>query len=206
MNALNAETQSAISPSRAIELLKEGNSRYINGNMIDRNLNLQQEQTSDGQWPFAAVLGCIDSRVPSELIFDQGIGDLFNARVAGNFSNPDILGSLEYSCKVAGAKAVVVLGHSACGAVKGACDNVELGNITRMLENLKPAIEAVTDETENRTSSNAGFVQKVVESNVHLTVDDIRRNSPTLKEMEANGEIVIIAAVYDVASGKVDFK
>ena len=173
--------------------------------MMNRDLNLQQEQTSGGQWPFAAVLGCIDSRVPSELIFDQGIGDLFNARVAGNFSNTDILGSLEYSCKVAGAKAVVVLGHSACGAVKGACDGVELGNITSMLANLKPAIEAVSDETENRTSSNAGFVQKVVESNVHLTIEDIRRDSPTLKEMEANGEIVITAAVYDVASGKVAF-
>ena len=205
MNALNAETQSAITPSRAIELLKEGNARYTSGNMTERDLNLQQSQTSGGQWPFAAILGCIDSRVPSELIFDQGIGDLFNARVAGNFSNKDILGSLEYSCKVAGAKAVVVLGHSACGAVKGACDGVELGNITSMLANLKPAIDAVTDETENRTSSNGAFVQKVVESNVHLTVEDIRRDSPTLKEMEDNGEIVIAAAVYDVASGKVDF-
>lgn len=205
MNALNAETQSAITPSRAIELLKEGNGRYMSGNMTERDLNVQQSQTSVGQWPFAAILGCIDSRVPSELIFDQGIGDLFNARVAGNFSNTDILGSLEYSCKVAGAKAVVVLGHSACGAVKGACDGVELGNITSMLANLKPAIDAVTDETENRTSSNGAFVQKVVESNVHLTVEDIRRDSPTLKEMEDNGEILIAAAVYDVASGKVDF-
>lgn len=205
MNALNAETQSAIGPSRAIEILKEGNARFLNGNMTSRNLNLQQSQTSGGQWPFAAILGCIDSRVPAELIFDQGIGDLFNARVAGNFSNTDILGSLEYSCKVAGAKAVVVLGHSACGAVKGACDGVELGNITGLLANLKPAIAAVTDETENRTSSNGEFVQKVVESNVHLTVADIRRDSPVLKEMEANGEIVIAAAVYDVATGKVDF-
>ena len=205
MNALNAETQSAITPSCAIELLKEGNERYTNGKMVDRNLNLQQEQTSEGQWPFAAILGCIDSRVPAELIFDQGIGDIFNARVAGNFSNTDILGSLEYSCKVAGAKAVIVLGHSSCGAVKGACDGVELGNITSMLANLKPAIDSVTDETENRTSSNDGFVQKVVESNVLLTVADIRRDSPTLKKMEDNGEIVIAAAVYDVASGKVDF-
>ena len=205
MNALNAETQSAISPSRAIEMLKEGNARYISGNMLNRDLNMQQGQTSDGQWPFAAILGCIDSRVPAELIFDQGIGDLFNARVAGNFSNTDILGSLEYSCKVAGAKAVVVLGHSACGAVKGACDGVELGNITALLSNLKPAIAAVTDESEDRSSGNSGFVQKVVESNVHITVDDIRRDSPTLAEMESNGEIVIVGAWYDVASGKVTF-
>lgn len=205
MNSLNAETQGAISPSRAIELLQEGNERYTNGKMVVRNLNLQQEQTSYGQWPFAAILGCIDSRVPAELIFDQGIGDIFNARVAGNFSNTDILGSLEYSCKVAGAKAVIVLGHSSCGAVKGACDGVELGNITSMLANLKPAIDSVTDETENRTSSNDRFVQKVVESNAHLTVADIRRNSPTLKEMEDSGDIIIVAAVYDVASGKVDF-
>ncbi|MFT4682305.1 MAG: carbonic anhydrase [Granulosicoccus sp.] len=205
MNALNAESQNDISPSKAIELLKAGNTRFLNGNMTARDLNLQQSQTSGGQWPFAAVLGCIDSRVPAELIFDQGIGDLFNARVAGNFSNTDILGSLEYSCKVAGAKAVVVLGHSSCGAVKGACDGVELGNITSMLANLKPAIDSVTDETENRTSSNGGFVQKVVESNVLLTVADIRRDSPVLKEMEDNGEIVIAAAVYNVATGNVEF-
>lgn len=205
MNALNAETQGAITPSRAIEMLKEGNARYTSGNMTSRDLNMQQNQTSGGQWPFAAILGCIDSRVPAELIFDQGIGDLFNARVAGNFSNTDILGSLEYSCKVAGAKAVVVLGHSACGAVKGACDGVELGNITALLSNLKPAIAAVTDETEDRSSGNSGFVQKVVESNVHLTVDDIRRDSPTLAEMERNGEIVIVGAWYDVASGNVTF-
>lgn len=205
MNALDAETQGAISPSRAIEMLKEGNDRFTSGNMVNRDLNLQQSQTCDGQWPFAAILGCIDSRVPAEHIFDQGIGDLFNARVAGNFSNTDILGSLEYSCKVAGAKAVVVLGHSACGAVKGACDGVELGNITALLSNLKPAIAAVTDETDDRSSGNSGFVQKVVESNVHLTIDDIRRDSPTLAEMERNGEIVIVGAWYDVCSGKVNF-
>ncbi len=205
MNALNKDTQSAISPSKALELLKEGNERFIGGNMVNRDLNLQVSQTSGGQWPFAVILGCIDSRVPAELVFDQGIGDIFNARVAGNFSNTDILGSIEYGCKVAGSKLVVVLGHEGCGAVKGACDNVELGNITPLLANLKPAVESV-GESGDRSSANADFVSRVVSSNVDLTVADIRAQSPLLKEMEDNGEILIVGAVYDVASGKVTFK
>lgn len=205
MNALNADTQSAITPQKALELLKEGNARFLNKQMLDRDLNLQVSQTAGGQWPFAVVLGCIDSRVPNELVFDQGIGDIFSARVAGNFVNTDILGSIEYGCKVAGSKLVVVLGHEGCGAVKGACDGVELGNITALLANLKPAVDSV-EESEDRSSANKDFVHKVVDSNVDLTVEDIRRQSLLLKEMEANGEIMIVGAVYDVATGKVSFK
>ncbi|MGB0917967.1 MAG: carbonic anhydrase family protein [Flavobacteriales bacterium] len=205
MNALNSETQAAITPQKALEMLKEGNQRFLDKNMINRDLNLQVSQTAKGQWPHSVVLGCIDSRVPNELVFDQGIGDIFSARVAGNFVNTDILGSIEYGCKVAGSKLVVVLGHEGCGAVKGACDGVELGNITALLANLKPAVDSV-EEAGDRSSANSSFVHKVVDSNVDLTVEDMRAQSPLLKEMEANGEIMIVGAVYDVATGKVTFK
>jgi carbonic anhydrase len=205
MNALNSETQSAITPQKALELLKEGNERFLNKNMVNRDLNLQVSQTAGGQWPHSVVLGCIDSRVPNELVFDQGIGDVFSARVAGNFVNTDILGSIEYGCKVAGSKLVVVLGHEGCGAVKGACDGVELGNITALLSNLMPAVDSV-EESGDRSSANADFVHKVVACNVTLTVADMRAQSPLLEEMEDNGEIMIVGAVYDVATGKVTFK
>ena len=206
MNAQSQKSQASITPDIALRLLNEGNQRFITKKMLNRDLMLQMEQTANGQWPFAVVLGCIDSRVPAEIIFDLGIGDIFNARVAGNFVNTDILGSIEYGCKVAGSKLVVVLGHEGCGAVKGACDNVELGNITPMLGNLQQALDAVTDVTDNRTSTNKDFVHKVVEANVQLTVADVRLQSPILKEMEDNNEIAIVGAVYDVATGKVDFK
>jgi len=205
MNALNNETQAAISPAKALEMLKNGNKRFLNKGQVDRDLNLQVSQTAGGQWPFAVVLGCIDSRVPIELVFDQGVGDVFSARVAGNFVNKDILGSIEYGCKVAGSKLVVVLGHEGCGAVKGACDNVELGNITHLLRNLKTAVDSV-EESGDRSSANSDFVHRVVDNNVDLTVNDIRSQSPLLKEMEDNGEIMIVGAVYDVATGKVNWK
>ena len=204
MNALNSETQAAITPQKALEMLKEGNQRFLDKNMINRDLNLQVSQTAKGQWPHSVVLGCIDSRVPNELVFDQGIGDIFSARVAGNFVNTDILGSIEYGCKVAGSKLVVVLGHEGCGAVKGACDGVELGNITALLANLKPAVDSV-EEAGDRSSANSSFVHKVVDSNVDLTVEDMRAQSPLLKEMEANGEIKIVGAVYDMDNGEVTF-
>ncbi len=206
MNAQSKKSQSDITPETALGMLKEGNERFVAKKMLNRNLMFQVEQTANGQWPYAVVLGCIDSRVPAEIIFDQGIGDIFNARVAGNFVNTDILGSIEYGCKVAGSKLVVVLGHEGCGAVKGACDNVKLGNITPMLENLQQALDAVTDITDDRSSANKEFVQKVVEANVQLTVEDVRSQSPILKEMEDNAEIAIVGAIYDVATGKVKFK
>jgi carbonic anhydrase len=198
------ETQTNILPEEVIEILKAGNKRFVEGRMLKRDLNQQISDTANSQFPFAAVLGCIDSRVPAEMVFDQGIGDLFNARVAGNFVNTDIIGSLEFACKVVGSKAIVVLGHTSCGAVKGACANVELGNLTHTLKNIKPAIELVEKE-EGKCENNAYFVQKVADMNVRLTMENIRKQSPVLKEMEDKGEITIVGAMYDVATGKVSW-
>jgi carbonic anhydrase len=200
-----AKSQASMTPEKAIQMLKEGNERFVKDKMINRDLMEQVEKTSTGQYPFAAVVSCIDSRVPTEIIFDQGIGDIFNGRVAGNFVDEDMLGSLEFACKVAGAKAIVILGHSSCGAVKGACDNVELGNLTGMLQRIQPAVEAVTDVKEFRTSQNPEFVQKVADAHVELTVEDISENSSVLKEMIDNGEIKVVGAMYDVKTGKVTF-
>lgn len=202
--AQNKETQDSISPEQAIELLKLGNQRFLENSMLERSYEDQIQQTASGQYPFAVVLSCIDSRVPAELVFDQGIGDIFNVRVAGNFVNQDILGSIEYGCKVAGSKAVVVLGHASCGAVKGACDDVKLGHITGMLSKLKPAVEAVQEDGD-RTSANPAFVQKVVDMNIHLTSEAIRTQSDVLREMEETGEITIVGAMYDVKTGEVTF-
>jgi carbonic anhydrase len=196
------ETQDNITPAIALEMLKQGNDRFMNNAMLNRNYFEQIEATTGGQWPFAAVLSCIDSRVPAETVFDQGIGDIFSARVAGNIVNVDVLGSIEYACKVAGSKLVVVLGHSGCGAVKGACDGVELGNITPLLAHVKPAI-AATEEAGERNSSNTGYVNKVIDKNVELMIQRIKDESPILKEMAENNEIAIVGAVYDVASGRV---
>jgi carbonic anhydrase len=200
-----SETQDRMTPEMAIKMLKEGNARFTADEMINRDLMAQVKQTGSGQYPFAAVVSCIDSRIPTEIVFDQGVGDIFNARVAGNFVNTDILGSLEFATKVAGSKAVVVMGHTECGAVKGACDNVELGNLTPMLANIMPAVEGVTDITENRNSKNAAFVQKVADLNVELTIDRIMSDSQILREMYENGEIAIVGAMYDVHTGKVSF-
>ena len=204
VDAFNAEKQASTSPAQALQILKDGNERFVNSNHTHRDLLHQVSQTSKGQWPFAAIVGCIDSRVPAELIFDQGIGDIFNARVAGNFVNEDILGSLEFACKVAGSKLILVLGHSSCGAIKGACDHVELGNLTAMLSNLMPAVDSV-EEDGDRSSGNAAFVQKVVDANVEMTVQAIKDRSAVLKEMFDNGEINIAGAMYDVTTGKVHF-
>ena len=203
--AQTKDTQSAMTPEDAINMLKAGNKRYLNNSMLDRDLLQQTQQTATGQFPFAAVLGCIDSRVPAETVFDQGIGDIFTIRIAGNFINEDILGSMEFACKVAGSKAIVVLGHSSCGAVKGAIDNVQLGNLTGMLGKLRPAVHAVTDETADRSSGNAGFVQKVVDMNIKMSVEAIRQRSAVLQEMEDNGEIAIVGAMYDVKTGEITF-
>lgn len=201
----SSESQAKMTPEKAIRMLKEGNARFTGETMINRDLIGQVKQTGEGQYPFAAVVSCIDSRIPTEIVFDQGVGDIFNARVAGNFVNTDILGSLEFATKVAGSKAVVVMGHTECGAVKGACDNVELGNLTPMLANIMPAVEGVTDITENRSSKNAEFVQKVADLNVELTIDKIMSDSEILREMHENGEIAIVGAMYDVHTGKVTF-
>ena len=207
METQNQDTQDSLTPQAALQKLKDGNQRFLEKRMEARDFELQVAATSGGQWPFAAVLGCIDSRVPPELVFDQGLGDLFSVRIAGNFANEDILGSLEFSCKVAGSKLVLVLGHRHCGAVKGACDGVELGNLTSMLEKLRGAVEDIEEPTEPelRNSKNAEFVQAVAERNVVRTVDFIRSRSQVLGEMEAAGEILIAGAFYDGESGQVRF-
>ncbi len=207
MNAQTKATQDAISPAKALELLKDGNQRFIAKQQVERDLNLQVEQTSTGQYPFATVLSCIDSRVPAELVFDQGIGDIFSVRIAGNFVNSDILGSMEFASKLAGTKLVLVLGHTACGAVKGACDHAELGNLTGMLDKIAPAVEAVTEPANaaDRTSANIDFVNAVGTKNVALTIEKIRQDSPVLAEMEQAGEIQIVGGMYDIATGKVNF-
>ncbi|MDB2702526.1 carbonic anhydrase family protein [Flavobacteriaceae bacterium] len=207
MKAHTKDTQAIMTPQTSLTALKEGNERFLNGNQISRNLNAQVEETSTGQYPFATVLHCIDSRVSAEHIFDQGIGDLFSIRIAGNFVNEDILGSMEFACKLAGTKVLVVLGHTACGAVKGACDHARMGNLTSLINKLEPAVEAVSspaDESE-RTSANIDFVNAVATKNVEMTIEDIRSKSPILKEMEDNGEIKIVGGMYDIATGKVSF-
>ena len=199
-------SQATISPSQAIDLLKEGNQRFVNKTRSTRDLISQVQDTTSGQYPFATVLSCIDSRIPTEMVFDQGVGDLFNARVAGNFSNEDILGSLEFACKLAGSKVIVVMGHTSCGAVKGACDNAELGNLTQMLDKIQPAVKAVrTKPGEKRTSKNLSFVNRVAKKNVKLTIKDIKKNSPVLNEMCDNGDIDIVGAMYSVETGAVTF-
>ena len=207
MKALTKETQASISSEQAIQLLKEGNNRFINNNPINRDLLDQVKDTSSGQFPFATILSCIDSRVSSELIFDQGIGDIFSVRVAGNFVNEDILGSMEFACKLAGTKVVIVLGHTACGAVKGACDDAKLGNLTSLISKIKPAVTAVMEPAEDhlRNSSNIDFVNTVAEKNVYMTIDNIRSQSPVLKEMEDEGAIKIVGAMYDIKDGAVTF-
>lgn len=201
----SAESQAKMTPKDAIKMLKEGNERFTAEKMINRDLMAQVEKTGEGQYPFAAVVSCIDSRIPTEMVFDQGVGDIFNARVAGNFVNTDILGSLEFAAKVAGSKAIVVMGHTECGAVKGACDNVKLGNLTPMLANIQPAIDGVKDVSGERNSKNAEYVQQVADLNVELTIEKIKSDSEILREMYDNGEIDIVGAMYDVHSGKVTF-
>ena len=199
-------SQAAITPVKALEMLKAGNARFARGEMLERNYMAQIRATGDGQYPFAAVVGCIDSRVSNELIFDQGIGDIFSARVAGNFVNDGVLGSLEFACAAAGAKLVVILGHTECGAVKGACDDVVLGNLTRTLANIKPAVASVEGFAANRSSSNPAFVQAVADRNVVLTLARIRERSAILRDMADSGAIGLVGATYDVHKGRVTFK
>ena len=198
-------TQSAITPARALELLKQGNARFAAGTPLHRDLLAQMRATASGQYPFASIVGCIDSRVPPELVFDQGIGDVFSARIAGNFVDDEILGSLEFASKLAGSKLIVVLGHTQCGAIKGACDGAELGNLTTTLSHLLPAVDAVKDVPGPRSSKNAAFVEAVTDMNVRLTVQAIRKRSPVLDALAASGELAIVGAVYDVATGEVTF-
>ncbi|MGB5404651.1 carbonic anhydrase family protein [Robiginitalea sp.] len=207
MNALTKEDQAAITPSGALALLRSGNERFVEKRQAQRDLLEQVKATTTGQYPFATILGCIDSRVSAELVFDQGVGDIFSVRVAGNIVNDDLLGSMEFACKLAGTKLILVLGHTSCGAVKGACDDARMGNLTTLLSKIKPAVQAVTapENPEERTSQNLTFVDQVAETNVRLTMQNIRKLSPVLRMMEEDGEILISGAMYDIASGKVRF-
>jgi len=202
---LTAEEQAALTPDKILAALKAGNKRFMNNEITARDHSAQVRNSTMGQYPKAVILSCLDSRVPVEDVFDLGIGDIFVGRVAGNFVNEDLLGSMEFGCKVAGSKLILVLGHEHCGAVKAAIDDVELGNITAMLSKIKPAVELVSDFKGEKTSKNEAFVHEVCESNVKNTINQIRINSPILKEMEDNGEIKIVGAVYDLDDGEVTF-
>ena len=199
MSTLTKEIQDSISPNRAVEMLKEGNQRFLDKNELDRDLHLQVSQTSSGQFPYAVVLSCIDSRVPVELVLDQGVGDIFSARVAGNIINEDILGSIEYACGVAGSKAILVLGHSKCGAVTAACKGVELGNITALLSKVKPAIANI------KQRDGEVEVEEVTKANVHQSIKEIKEKSSILADLETEGKIKIVGAVYHVEDGRVSY-
>ena len=199
MSTLTKEIQDSISPNRAVEMLKEGNQRFLDKNEQDRDLHLQVSQTSSGQFPYAVVLSCIDSRVPVELLLDQGVGDIFSARVAGNIINEDILGSIEYACGVAGSKAILVLGHTKCGAVTAACKDVELGNITALLSKVKPAIANI------KLRDGEVEVEEVTKANVHQSIKEIREKSSILADLETEGKIKIVGAVYHVEDGRVSY-
>jgi carbonic anhydrase len=203
--ALTKAAQDAITPAKALQMLKQGNKRFVSGKSIERDFLAQVKQTSTGQFPFAAVVSCLDSRIPPAIVFDRGIGDLFVGRVAGNFVNDDMLGSLEFATKLAGAKLIVVMGHTECGAVKGACDAAQLGLLTATLANINPAVRAVQGNYTPRSSKNAKFVQAVAEMNVQLTMQKLRDRSVVLREMIDKGEIGLVGAMYDVSTGKVVF-
>ena len=205
MKTLTKEMQADITPAMALDILKKGNDRFVNNLKANRNLLQQANETSDGQHPFAVILSCIDSRTSAELIFDQGLGDVFSIRIAGNIINEDILGSMEFGCKVAGAKFIVVLGHTKCGAVKGACDHVEMGNLTALLSKIQPAVYDEKTVEENRNSGNNEFVEKVATINVKRTVQSIMERSPSLKEMIEKGDIGIVGGTHDLTIGMVTF-
>ena len=205
MRTHNQESQATTTPAMALQILEEGNKRFVSNLKFNRNLLQQVNETRDGQWPFAVILSCIDSRTSAELIFDQGLGDIFSIRIAGNIVNEDILGSMEFACKVAGSKFILVLGHTKCGAVKGACDHVEMGHLTTLLSKLQPAVDDEVMTVENRNSKNSEFVEHVALINVHRTVNEIIKRSDILREMIMKGEVGICGAMYDVQTGIVNF-
>ncbi|MRI01349.1 carbonic anhydrase [Kriegella sp. EG-1] len=207
MKAHTKETQNTMTPEKSLQFLKEGNQRFQDNLKANRNLLEQVNDTSEGQFPFATILSCIDSRVSAELVFDQGLGDIFSIRIAGNFVNEDILGSMEFGCKLAGTKLIVVLGHTSCGAIKGACDHARLGNLTALINKIEPAVAAIKEPSDEslRNSKNLDFVDQVSAKNVEMTIENIRKQSPILAEMEEKGEIKIVGAMYDISSGAVDF-
>jgi carbonic anhydrase len=207
MKAHTVESQATTSPARALEFLKEGNARFIANLRVNRNLLQQANETRDGQWPFATIVSCIDSRTSAELIFDQGLGDIFSVRIAGNVVNTDIIGSLEFACQVAGSRMIVVLGHTQCGAIKGACDHVELGNLTELLSKIQPAVyeESETKKPTDRNSNNARFVENVADLNIRRSVRSIVNRSYILEHLIEDGKAAIIGAKHDLSTGRVEF-
>jgi carbonic anhydrase len=207
MKAHTSETQASITPMRALAILEEGNGRFVNNLRVNRNLLQQANETRDGQWPFAAIVSCIDSRTSAELIFDQGLGDILSVRIAGNVINTDIVGSLEFACEIAGSRLIVVLGHTSCGAVKGACDHLELGNLTDLLAKIQPAVhdENQTVAPAMRNSANAAFVENVADLNVRRSVRAIVSRSFILEQLLATKRVAVIGAKHDLASGAVTF-
>lgn len=205
MRTLSKEMQAQLTPEKALELLKEGNRRFVNNLKINRNLLQQVNETAAGQYPFAFILSCIDSRTSAELIFDQGLGDIFSCRIAGNILNEDILGSMEFACKIAGSKIIVVLGHTKCGAIKGACDDVKMGNLSALLAKVKPAIKAEAFTKENRNANNPVFVENVAKLNVHLTLKQIPEQSAVVAELIKSGSVALVGAMYNVETGMVEF-
>ncbi len=203
--AMTKRAQAATTPDQALQMLKDGNKRFVSGRMHQRDLMAQVKATASGQYPFAVVIGCIDSRVPPELVFDQGIGDIFSPRIAGNYVNTDIIGSSEFATRLAGAKLILVLGHTECGAVKGACDNAQLGNLTHTLSNIMPAVYSVTNVPGARSSNNAAFVQKVAEANVRLSVKALTNRSAVLHDLVAKRNLKVAGAMHDIATGRVTF-
>jgi carbonic anhydrase len=204
MKAHTQATQAAMTNASSLQALMDGNARFLAKTPVNRDLLDQINDTTNGQYPFACVLSCIDSRIPTEIIFDQGIGDIFNARVAGNFVNDDILGSMEFACKLAKARVIMVMGHTSCGGVKGACDNAKIGLLTGMLAKIKPAVAAIaTEPGEDRSSKNKAFVDRVAVENVRMNVKDVTERSEVLATMVADGDVIVVGAMYDVSSGKV---
>ncbi len=201
----NKESQSRITPQEALTYLKEGNVRFVNNLLMDRNLLKQVNLTAFGQYPFATILSCMDSRTSAELIFDQGLGDIFSIRIAGNILNDDIVGSMEYCCGIANSKIIVVLGHTKCGAIIGACNNQSLGRLTGLLDKIKPAIGQELTVADNRNGRNNDFIEKVAALNVHNTIDELRKQSSILRELEQNNTIIIIGGIHDIDSGLVTF-
>ncbi len=202
---ITKEEQQALTPDKVMTLLKEGNDRFVKGELTVKDFPKQIIEASKGQYPKAVILSCLDSRVPIEKVFDRSIGDVFVARVAGNIINEDILASMEYGCKVSGAKVIIVLGHTDCGAVKSAIDNVQMGNITELLAKIRPSIDSLGPYSGEKTSKNKDFVEKVCDENVKTAIDNILLHSPILKEMDDKGEITIEGGVYDINTGKVSF-
>lgn len=205
MKTQSQETQKNLTPELAYTILKEGNNRFVNNLKANRNLLEQVNETSAGQFPFATILSCMDSRTSAELIFDQGLGDIFSIRVAGNVLNDDVLGSMEFGTKVVGTKIILVLGHTKCGAVVGACDHVELGKLTQLLNKIKPAIEKEVETDTNRSGSNDQFVERVTINNIKMVMEQIRAESPIIAELEDQGQLKIVGGLYDVKSGEVTF-